>query len=91
MIISRVTSDSLHLSGLGGQTDGLSLISPESVVSTARRDTLKINSQSKREKCWVKKVSAPIKLNPQHLQRVFQPVYIVTFFSNFNYIGLFGG
>lgn len=45
---SPVTSDSLHLSGLGGQTDGLSLISPESVVSTARRDTLKINSQSKR-------------------------------------------
>ena len=37
MIISRVTSDSLHLSGLGGQTDGLSLISPESVVSTHQK------------------------------------------------------
>ena len=34
---SRVTSDSLHLSGLGGQTDGLSLISPESVVSTHQK------------------------------------------------------
>ena len=37
-----VTSDSsLHLSGLGGQTDGLSLISPESVVSTHKKDPKK--------------------------------------------------
>ena len=35
-LISTVTSLSLHLSGLGGQTDGLSLISPESVVSTPK-------------------------------------------------------
>ena len=37
-----MTSDSsLHLSGLGGQTDGLSLISPESVVSTHKKDPKK--------------------------------------------------
>ena len=34
-LIAAVTS--LHLGGLGGQTDGLSLISPESVVSTHQK------------------------------------------------------
>ena len=86
VIISRVTSDSLHLSGLGGQTDGLSLISPESVVSTARRNTLKINSQGISNSN--RKVSVGSKkFRPQYSTQ--PPTFAKGFFSLYIYCHIF--